>query len=121
MIEISCGLDLLRKIKGFLFEKRKLARNCHSIYDQIHSHVAEEYELNHTIEMTMTITNIITAYFIPTHLKKQVKEFHKTKLLVIIHLLLFIITFTGWVAQITSLVDSDLPSSYILLVLIYLS
>ena len=43
---------------------------------------------------------------------KQTK-FHKAKLLVFLHLLLTLLTFIAWIAQLTSLVDSDLPSMYI--------
>jgi len=68
----------------------------------------------------MTITNLIFSYFIPARLKEEVKDYHKAILLISIHLLLLIITFASWIAKLTNIVESNLPSGPILCLLIFL-
>ena len=59
--------------------------------------------------MTMTITNFISTYFIPTHLREHVKEYHKAKLLVFIHTLLFTVSILSFLANSTFNVGATFP------------
>ncbi|MGB1205371.1 MAG: sensor histidine kinase [Chitinophagales bacterium] len=87
------------------------------INSQIYSHVEQGYEFHHTTEMTMTILNLIFDYFIPIHLKKQVRKYHKAILLVFIHMLLLTIITSSLIVNFVFNLDSDLiyiPSFFLL-------